>query len=212
MPNRALLSAPVKRLSAALKSRKRLYFCIDARAPAKQFCFRMTNPGKSGGEVFRPSATRLFLFYVVLGLPILACIFLLRDCFHARWLDLMFGGSPTDQPDNFRSRWGDLLLGAAFLVPLGVIFAGIVSLLLPVRLTAEGVHAHSVWGLPRFIRWREIQSIREFRLPILPWLRLYPADGSTAVWLIMFQSFPAKFKLEIQKLAPPGNPILSHLD
>ncbi|HXD00407.1 MAG TPA: hypothetical protein VN048_13780 [Verrucomicrobiae bacterium] len=152
----------------------------------------MTNRGTSSGEVFRPSAARLFLFYVMLGLPFLVCFSFIR-----------YGTA---------FRWSDLLLGAAFIVPLAIIFAGIVSLLLPVRLTAKGVHAHSAWGLPRFISWQDIQSIRKFSLPVLPWLRLYPADGSTVVWLIMFQSYPAKFKLEIQKFAPPGNPILSHLD
>jgi hypothetical protein len=152
----------------------------------------MTNRGTSSGEVFRPSAARLFLFYVMLGLPFLVCFsFILHG--------------PA-------FPWSDLLLGAAFIVPLAVIFSGIVSLLLPVRLTAKGVHAHSAWGLSRFIRWQDIQSVRRFSLPILPWLRLYSADGSSAVWLIMFQASPAKFRLEILKLAPPGNPILSHLD
>jgi hypothetical protein len=152
----------------------------------------MTNCGTSSGEVFRPSAARLFLFYVVVSLPFLVCFSFIRygTAFH----------------------WPDLLLGAAFVVPLAVIFAGIVSLFLAVRLTPEGVHAHSAWNLPCFIRWQDIQSVRKFNLPILHWLRLYPADGSTVVWLIMFQSYPAKFKLELQKLAPPGNPILSHLD
>lgn len=152
----------------------------------------MTKRGASSGEVFRPSAARLFLFYVALGLPFLVCFSFIMHGPAVQWLNL--------------------LLGAAFVVPLAVIFAGIVSLLLPVRLTSEGVQAHSAWGLPRFIRWQDIQSVRKFSLPILPWLRLYSADGSSAVWLIMFQSSPAKFKLEIQKLAPPGNPILSHLD
>jgi hypothetical protein len=152
----------------------------------------MTNGGTSSGGVFRPSAARLFLFYVMLGLSFLVCFSFIRY--------------------STAFQWSDLLLGAAFIVPLAVIFAGIVSLLLPVRLTAEGIHAHSAWGLPRFIRWQEIQSVRKFSLPILPWLRLYSADGSSAVWLIMFQSHPAKFKLELRKLAPPANPILSHLD
>jgi hypothetical protein len=152
----------------------------------------MTNPGKSGGKVFRPSAARLFLFYLAVGLPFLVCIFVIR-----------YGTS---------FKWSDLLLGAAFVVPLAVIFAGVVSALLPVRLTTEGVHAHSAWGLPRFIRWQDIHCVREFRLPILPWLRLYSADGSTAVWLIMFPASPALFKLEVQKLAPPANPILSYLE
>ncbi len=92
-----------------------------------------------------------------------------------------------------------------------IIVAGIMSLLFPVRLTAEGIHAHSVWGFPRFIRWQDIQSARKFNFFILPWLRLYPSDGSTVIWLILFPSGPARFKLEIQKLAPPGNPSLSHL-
>jgi hypothetical protein len=152
----------------------------------------MTNPGKSGGEVFRPSATRLFLFYVVLGLPLFVCIEVVRE------------GTGLD--------WRAMEFGAGSIVPSSIIVAGIISLLFPVRLTTEGVHAHSIWGLHRFIRWQDIQTVRKFNMPVLPWLRLYSADGSAAVWLSMFPSYPAKFKLEIQKLAPPGNPILSHLD
>jgi hypothetical protein len=153
----------------------------------------MTNRGTPSGEVFRPSAARLFIFfYVVVSLPCLVCFSFIR-----------YGAA---------FQWQELLLGAAFIVPLALLSAGIVSLFLPVRLTAEGIHAHSAWNLPRFIRWQDIKSVRKFNLPILRWLLLYSANGSSAVWLIMFQSSPAKFKLELQKLAPPGNPILSHLD
>jgi hypothetical protein len=152
----------------------------------------MTTPGASGGKLFRPSAGRLFLFLVGLELPLFVCIILARD-----------GAS---------FHWRELFLGAGLIVPLAIIFAGVASLLLPSRLTAEGIHAHSAWGFPQFIRWRDIQSARKFNFLILPWLRLYSSDGSTVVWLILFQAAPAQFKLEIQKLAPPGNPILSHLE
>jgi hypothetical protein len=152
----------------------------------------MTNPGASGGKIFRPSAARLFLFLVGLELPLFVCIMLAR-----------YGTS---------LHWRELLLGAALIVPLAIIFAGVASSMLPWRLTPEGIHAHNAWGLPRFIRWRDIQSARKFNFLILPWLRLYPSDGSTVVWLIMFPAAPAQFKLEIQRLAPPGNPILNHLE
>jgi hypothetical protein len=152
----------------------------------------MTNPGKSGGKVFRPSAARLFLFYAVLGIPLFAGIVLVRH--------------------GTSFEWRPVLLGAGSILPVSIILGSILSLLFPVRLTAEGIHAHSAWGFPQFIRWQDIQSARKFNLPILPWLRLYPRDGSTTIWLAMFPSTPAQFKLELQKLAPPANPILSHLD
>jgi hypothetical protein len=194
-----------------VKLEKSPHFLIDASATAKQFCHHMTNFGASGGKVFRPSATRLFLFYVLLGLPLLVCILLFQSRFAIDW-SRFFSGRSFLVNSNIGFRWSDLLVGGGFVFPLAIIFSGIVSLFLPVRLTAEGIHAHSTWGLPRFIRWRDIKSVRKFSLPILTWLRLYDADGSSAVWLIMFQSAPAQFKQEIEKLAPPASPILNHLD
>ena len=167
-------------------------FCIDASAPAKQFCPSMTNGGTSTGEVFRPSAARLFLFYVLLSLPFFICV------------SVIWKGASLN--------WTAMLVGAGSIIPSSIIAGGIMNQLFPVRLTTAGIHAHSIWGLPRFIRWQDIQSVRKFNLPFLPWLRLYSTDGSATVWLSMFPSSPAKFKLELQKLAPPGNPVLSELD
>jgi hypothetical protein len=152
----------------------------------------MTNGGTSSDEVFRPSAARLFLFYVMLSLPFFICV------------SVLWKGTSLN--------WTAMLVGAGSIIPSSIIAAGIMNQLFPVRLTTVGIHAHSIWGLPRFIRWQDIRSVRKFNLPFLPWLRLYSADGSATVWLSMFPSSPAKFKLELQKLAPPGNPILSHLD
>jgi hypothetical protein len=171
---------------------KSSHLFIDASATAKQFCHHMTSFGASGGKVFRPSASRLFLFYVLLGLPLVVCTIVIRH--------------GTDL--NFRA----LLICAASMIPFSIIAATVLSVLFPVRLTADGIHAHSAWGWRRFIRWQDIKTVRKFNLPILPWLRLYDADGSSPVWLSMFPSSPDLFKLEIQKLAPPANPILNHLD
>lgn len=151
----------------------------------------MAIPAKPGGKLFRPSAFRLFLFLVSFELPLFVVIVLIR-----------FGG---------RVQLPELLLGAGLIIPLAIILAGFTSFLLPARLSAEGIQAHSAWGFPAFIRWQDIKSARKFNFPFLPWLRLYPANGSTVVWLILFQSSPAQFKLEIENLAPPGNPILTHL-
>jgi hypothetical protein len=152
----------------------------------------MTNSGASGGRIFRPSAFRMFLFFVVLSLPLFLGTVLIR-----------YGTG---------FQWRALLFGAGSIVPTSIIVAGIMHLLFPVRVTTAGIHSHSAWGLPCFIRWQDIKSARIFNLPILPWLRLYPSDGSTVVWLIMFPSTPTQYKLEIQKLAPPGNPILNHFE
>jgi hypothetical protein len=175
-----------------VKLEKSPHFLIDASATAKQFCHHMTNFGASGGKVFRPSATRLFLFYVAVCLPLSVCVIVIRH--------------PANI--NFKA----LLLAAASIIPLSIIIGSVLSLLFPVRLTAEGVHAHSVWGFPRFIRWQDIKTVRKFSLPILPWLRLYPADGSSPVWLSMFPASPDQFKLEVQKLAPPASPIRGHFE
>jgi hypothetical protein len=166
-------------------------FRIDASPRARKIRPFMANPGKSSGKTFRPSAFRLFLFLVSFELPLFFLVLLIR-----------FDG---------RIHLPELLLGAALIIPLAILLAGLTSFLLPAYVSAEGIRAHSAWGLPSFIRWQDIKSARRFNFPFLPWLRLFPADGSTVVWLILFQSSPAQFKLEIEKLAPPGNPILTHL-
>ncbi len=152
----------------------------------------MSNPGTSVGKLFRPSAIRLFLFYVALGLPFLVCFSLIRD--------------------GAAFRLSDLMLGVGFILPVAIIVAGIFTFLYPVRIAPDGIHAHNAWGLPRFIRWQDIKTVRKFNLPMLPWLRLYDTDGSPAVWLAMFQASPTQFKMELERLAPPANPILSHLN
>lgn len=169
------------------------HFGIDAPPSAPQFLSCMTSPGPSGSTVFRPSAARLFVFYAVLG-------------FSTVCIAIGFIGHRS-------GSWGSqILMCAGMILPFSIIAAGIFSFFFPIKLTAEGIHAHSVWGLPCFIRWQDIKSARKFNLFILPWLRLYPADGSTVIWLALFQSAPAQFKLEIQRLAPPGSPILSHFE
>jgi hypothetical protein len=180
--NRALLYRFVKGRGFAVKLKKSPHFFIDACTTAGQFCHEMTNPGNSGGKLFRPSAIRLFLFYVALGLLFLVCFSFIRE--------------------REAFRLSDLMLGAGFLLPVAIIVAGIFSFLFPIRLAPDGIHA---------IRWQDIKTVRKFSLPLLPWLRLYDADGSSAVWLAMFQSAPAQFKLELERLAPPASPILSHL-
>lgn len=96
------------------------------------------------------------------------------------------------------------------MVPTSIISAGLLSLFFPVRLTSEGIHAQSIWGLPRFIRWQDIQQARRFTFFNLRWLRLYSRADKSVTWVALFQSPSGAFSQEIHKLAPSDSPVLAH--
>ena len=151
----------------------------------------MSAAATSDGKQFRAAAAPLFLFLVALGIPLfLATVF------------FKYGS---------RLDWRSVAVGAGAMIPAAVILSVLMCLLFPVRLSAAGIQAQSIWGLPSFIRWADIKEAREFKLFNLRWLRLYSSAGSTVTWVALFQSHPGEFKIEIVKLAPPESPVLAHI-
>jgi len=147
---------------------------------------------RTKSKTFRLAAPRVFIFLAAIGYPAYAASMLFR-----------FGT---------RMDWKWFLLGAAALLPTSIFLAGAVSLLFPpVRLTAEGIHAQSAWGLPSFVRWQDIAAVRTFDFLNLRWLRIFSKVDRGVTWLPVFQSPSAEFKQEMDRLAPPGNPIREHL-
>lgn len=152
----------------------------------------MSGPPKTEGKVFRPSAGRLFICFVGLGVPIYAALIAWRH------------GSQIP--------WKPFFTGMASFVPTSIIGAGLVKLAYPVRLTTDGIHSQSIWGLPCFMRWQDIKTARRFRFFNLPWLRIYPKEKGTVMWMPLFQSARDQFKQEMQRLAPPDSPVLGQLE
>ncbi len=106
-------------------------------------------------------------------------------------------------------QWKPLLVGVAAMVPTSIISAGLLSLFFPVRLSPDGIHAQSVWGLPRFIRWQDIKQARRFSFFNLRWLRLHSRADNSVTWVALFQTPAVAFNQEIHKLAPPDSPVLA---
>jgi hypothetical protein len=149
----------------------------------------MLGSGKTDGQLFRVAAAPLFIFLLGIGLPLYFAITVFK-----------FGA-------HFQLK--ALLIGAGSMIPAAIIVAGLMSMLFPVRLSTQGIAAQSIWGFSSFIRWQEIKQARQFRFFNLRWLRLFSTTGSVT-WVAMFPAHPGAFRLEIEKLAPPENPVLTH--
>ncbi len=152
----------------------------------------MSSFASANGKVFRAAAPRLFIFLAGVGYPAFVGIVLLKYGLHV--------------------DWRSFLIGAAMMVPTSIILAGAASLLIPARLTTEGIHAQSVWGTPSYVRWRDIKAARTFTLLNLRWMRIFSNSDDRVTWLAMFQSPAAEFRNELERLAPPGSPVLEQLD
>jgi hypothetical protein len=110
-----------------------------------------------------------------------------------------------------RLDWKALALGAASIVLAGAAFSWCISVLFPVKLSPTGIHGHSPWGLPRFIRWPDIARAAPFPCLFFKFLRLYPAAGPGTTWIALSQGRQKEFEDEIRKLAPPDSPIRAYL-
>jgi hypothetical protein len=91
------------------------------------------------------------------------------------------------------------------------VYSWVISLFITVRLTQGGIHGHSFWAIRRMIRWEEIKAAKPFRFLNIRFLRLYPLDGKTPIWMPLFLAKPDEFEQEVRRVAPAGNPILEHL-
>jgi hypothetical protein len=92
-------------------------------------------------------------------------------------------------------------------------FAGswLLSRCCPSAYSADGIYGHSFWGFRRFVRWQNVTKTRTFPMLNLPWLRVFDADGKV-LWLPLFQRNRKDFREEIQKFAPPDNPVLKFME
>ena len=83
-------------------------------------------------------------------------------------------------------------------------------LTLPQSLSADGVRAHSVFGVRRSIRWEDIAAVRPFSLLGLKYLRLYSKLGGSPLWLFLQPARKPEFKRTMLALAPADNPIRAY--
>lgn len=143
------------------------------------------------GEVFRPAVRPLFVWFNLMVVPVCSGYFL------------------------WRYGWAQgrhVLLAAGLSAVLCLIAALLCKLLFPLRITPEGVHGHSAWGLPRYIRWRDLTAVRPFRLLHLKYVRLYSRHQKHAVWIGLFLAEPEKFRAQVQAHALPDDPLAQYLN
>ncbi|HSI12117.1 MAG TPA: hypothetical protein VK961_08740 [Chthoniobacter sp.] len=140
--------------------------------------------------MFRLSAQSLFLCISSLALP----LFLIGV-----WL------IPGLQAD-----WGVVLVAMVGIVFFSGIGAGLLHLLFPVRISPDGIAAHSVWGFRRFIRCEQIGAVRQFSLLNLHFLRLYSTVDRKVTWLALFPSDPVSFRDAIASTMPPDSPLMAY--
>jgi hypothetical protein len=148
----------------------------------------MADPIPSDAKQFRTAVIPGAIFIFVLGVVLAGC------------LDMVNGGVADIGPA--------LVFEIVVAIPLSFLFSWLISVYFPVSFSQEGIHAYSFWGLPRFIRWQDIATVRKFNLFNLTWLRLYSSTDRNVTWLSVFQSRPVEFQNEIRKFAPSNNPLL----
>ena len=157
----------------------------------------MTTSSPTESKQFRSSVVSMFIFTLVQGLPVTFCLLLAIS-----W-EMGFPVTP-DQILHILAFTGGFL--SIFLL----IGAWMLSTFCPTSFSADGVTTRSFTGR-RFVRWQDITRARTLRVLNLKWILVYPAGESKAIQVPLFQPRKAEFIQEIQRLAPPGNPILNHL-
>ena len=145
----------------------------------------------SGCRKFRVAVKPLFTLILGFGLPGLFCAILLID------------GLNFDRIA--------LAVASAAAIPIALVAAWSLSFLFPDALSPEGVYGHSFWGRRNFVRWQDITAVRSLRILNLRWLRVYSTIESKTTWLGLFQARRVEFRQEVQRLAPPGSPVLTCL-
>lgn len=105
-----------------------------------------------------------------------------------------------------------VLLSIPLLLLYALVFTMAVSFLFPSFICASGIYGHSFLGGRQHLGWAGIVQVKRVRVANLVYLRLYDKEGRAVMWLPLFQSPRAAFRNEIRKFAPPGHPILSHVN
>ncbi|HXI85565.1 MAG TPA: hypothetical protein VNL17_15900 [Verrucomicrobiae bacterium] len=158
----------------------------------------MTASPPTEGKQFRSSVLSMFIFMLALGLPVTFCLLL-----------AIYSGIPVPVTLGLILHILTFIGGALPIFLL--IGAWMLSTFCPTTIFTDGVTTQSFMGDERFVRWQDIGRARTLRFLNLKWILVYPAGESKALQVPLFQPRKAEFIQEIQRLAPPGNPILNQL-
>ena len=134
--------------------------------------------------------------------PMFACVLVLA-------LFGVFGAVLVPRRVPFDRR--ALAIATASLPASSLVLTWLLAILCPAGFSAGGIYGHSFWGNRRFVRWDDVAEVRKFRFFNLPWLRIRAKSNGKVTWLALFQARPVEFQKEIQRLAPPGSPVLKYL-
>jgi len=166
----------------------------------------MTTSPPTESQQFNSSVPGLFIFILVvsfvISLPVAYCT-------------AVAIGSQSTRETGVPFTPVRILFALAFMGPiypiLSLIGACLLSRFCPTTISADGVTTQSFTGGRRFVRWQDITTAKTLRCLNLKWILVYPAGESKAIQVPLFQPRKTEFIHEIQRLAPPGNPILNHL-
>jgi len=162
----------------------------------------MTTSPPTESKQFRSSVLSLFIFIVALSAPVVFCT-AVSLCSYAT-----HGIRVSGVLDRILALFAGMFAFHAILALLG---ACLLSRFCPTTISVDGVTTQSFTGGRRFVRWQDITKARTFRFLNLKWILVYPVGQSKALQLPLFQPRKAEFRQEIQRFAPPANPILNHL-
>jgi hypothetical protein len=166
----------------------------------------MTTSPPTESQQFRSSVPGLFIFILVvsfvMSLPVAFCV-------------AVAIGSQSTHETGVPVTPARILFALVFMWPiypiLSLIGACLLSRFCPTTISADGVTTQSFTGGQRSVRWQDITTAKTLRVLNLKWILVYPAGETKAIQVPLFQPPKAEFIQEIQRLAPPGNPILNHL-
>jgi hypothetical protein len=143
-----------------------------------------------------PITVFIFISGLVLGYALALSTILLKEKSGSDWHEL-FNYTPIVIP---------FLMIYAFAIALAI------SLIYPCCVAVTGIYGHSFWGLRSYLGWSDISAAKKTRLGNLVFLKLCNKAGRAVIWLPLFLSRRVEFQEAIRKFAPPGHPVLSHLD
>src|SRR6266403_3322723 len=166
----------------------------------------MTTSPPTESKQFRSSILSLFIFILVVSF-----VASLPVAFYTA----MAIRSQATQETGVPITPDRILFALVFVWPiypiLSIIGACLLSRFCPTTISADGVTTRSFTGGQRFVRWQDITTARTLRVLNLKWILVDAVNESKAMQVPFFQPRKAEFIQEIQRFAPPGNPILNHL-
>jgi hypothetical protein len=162
----------------------------------------MTTSPPTEGKRFNSSVPGLFLWFLTMGVPVVLCT------------SVVIGSRlPYQIGESFipnRILFAIVFMGIIYPI-LSLIGACLLSRSCPTTISADCVTTQSFTGGRRFVRWQDITSARTLRCLNLKWILIYAVNESKALQVPLFQPRKTEFIQEIQRFAPPDNPILNHL-